>query len=408
MFLFGILLFLFAAALDLVKRFFVCIFAAGILLLVTPSRKLRINCSVALLFILGISTLIFNTSSHGTVLDMIKPFAYVLAYVIGISLFQKQDNQPIVLAREETKVSKVIYVLAGGSALHFVLNMWINAGSIRRDEVVDFWTRNVMAATGQAALACLAVGVCIAFLFSKAGKWKKTIGISGISLIVIYNLTLAGRTLFVFIAIEIVAALLYLKFVEKRKMGKVLLIVLVVAILLAVLYNTNTFGMKSAFEESNFYLRFFGGEYSQDLEDDSRMEYKLGYLKLLLDYPWGGGKINDAFGHHAHDLYLDTYDQSGCFAFLAVCIYMIASVVRCAKCALNKQFSLPMRMLVFCTYLICNVQFWTEPIPNGMPWLFASYCCMDGAVSYLLYRQKEMAYTGYRGPMLESIDTPEI
>ena len=91
------------------------------------------------------------------------------------------------------------------------------------------------------------------------------------------------------------------------------------------LYNLDLFGVKTAYESSNFYYRFTN---EQAIEEDARMTHKLAYLNYLLDYPWGGGNIRELYGHSAHDLYLDTYDESSIIAFITIIIYIILSLGR--------------------------------------------------------------------------------
>lgn len=388
-----ILFLMFLTALNVFDRFYFCIFGAALVFLLNPSRKLRINSSVVMLLMLGFSVLLFNPTAQDSILDMIRPLSYVLCYIVGFGLFQNAENAAVDLRTEEKRISSAIYMIAGGSFLRFVLNMFINWGTERRDEVIDFWTKSEMAATAQAALACLAIAVAIAFLFTKTGKWKKLISVATLLAVVYYNLILAGRTLFVVIILIAATAIIYVHRAEKRKMSKALVIVLAVVLLLTVLYNTDAFGIRTEVESSNFYMRFYGGAVTQDIEEDKRMEHKLAFLERFLDHPWGGSQIRADYGHHAHDLYLDTYDESSIFALIAILAYIISSIIRMVKCAKKKALSLELRLLVLCAYLVCNFMFFLEPIMSGMPWLLASYCFMDGTVTYLLQRVDAAAET---------------
>ena len=113
-----ILLLMFLAALNIVDRYYFCIYIAGALFLLTPNRKLRFNSSVTMLLLFGIAILLFNPSSQTTVLNMLKPFAFVLCYIMGFGLFQKRQNRELTLLEEEKRVSVVAYVLAAGTFLH--------------------------------------------------------------------------------------------------------------------------------------------------------------------------------------------------------------------------------------------------------------------------------------------------
>lgn len=389
-----VLFLMFLAALNLINRYYFCIYIAGGIFLLTPNRKVQLNSSVASLMLLGISMLIFDPASRDSILSVAKPFAFVLCYVMGYGLFNKGPDTYFTRVKGEKNVSLVIYTLAGGTMLHFLLNMITNWGSDSRDKIIDFWSQSALSATGQATIACLGIGVSVALLFSKAGKMKKIIGAAALALAVAYNLILAGRTLFALIIIVAGAAVLFVCKTEKRRGFKIVAITLAFVAVIAFAYNINAFGMKTTFESSNFYYRFIGGDYTQGLDEDTRMEHKLVYLERFLDYPWGGEKIRNEYGDYAHDLYLDTYDEAGIFALLAIIIYIFSSLTRMVKCIRNKRFSQELRLLIFCIYLICNIQFWLEPIMRGMPWLLAAYCFIDGAVTYLLQKEKCLEIEG--------------
>lgn len=383
---------MFLATLNLINRYYYCVFIAAIIFFLKPNRKVRLNYSTLSLLCLSLSILTFDPLSQDRILDMIKPFVYPLCYLMGCGLYQRSEYEKIDLLQEERNISKIIYALSGGAMLHFVLNMIVNKDAVNRN-VVDYWTGTAMSATGQAALACFMLAVAIAFLFTKSGKIKKVIAIAVIVTVVSYNLVLAGRTLFVLIVILAAAAFFFARFAEKKKIFRTAIIALVIVAALGWLYNVNAFGIKETVEASNFSSRFDGSTYSQEIDEDARTEYKLAYLEHFLDYPWGGENIKELIGHHAHDLYLDTYDEASVFAFLAVVAYILMSLIRMVKCIKNDRLTVATRTLVLCIYLSCNIIFWLEPILRGMPWLFSAYCFMDGAVTALIAQMEDMEYS---------------
>lgn len=388
--LFIILSFIFLGSLNLINRYYYCIYIAALLFLVSPRRKICFNFTFVTLICLSLSILIFDPSSQTMITSMIKPFTYPLCYLMGLCMFTYGNQQSNDLLKEEKRTSAIVLVIAAGVMLHFILNMFTNWGITTR-HVIDFWTKNEMSATGQATLACIMIAVAAAFIFSKVGKAKKIIAIVSLLTILSYNLILAGRTIFVLMLIVLGFAFLYNLYENKISWESVslIIVVVVVVILLLTLYNNNVFGVKDTFEASNFYDRFLGGDNTQDLDDDSRFHNKLYYVEHFFDSMLGGGHIRAEFGHSAHDLYLDTYDESGIFALLSVVIYIFASIGRAAQCALNKNISFKTRLLILCVYLVVNIQFWLEPIMRGVPWLFAAYCLIDGAVTRLLIEDKK-------------------
>ena len=149
------------------------------------------------------------------------------------------------------------------------------------------------------------------------------------------------------------------------------------------IYNNDIIGINRIFEGSNFYNRFFGDAW-QGLLDDGRLDLKFKYLKYLWDYPFGGERIRAIVGNYAHDLYLDTYDQYGVFAFLSICVYMVLSLVRMYRFLRFSNVSFEIKQIAFCVSVALNIQFWLEPIIQGVPFLLIAYCMVDGVVSAVL------------------------
>ena len=393
LFIFAILFCLFLGSLNLINRFYYFVYIAAFLFLVMPNGKMRFDSGFFALILFSMTLLLFDPSYQTMVTSMIKPFTYPLCYLIGTSLFSagvKEDND---LLRDEKRTAWIIYVAASGVLLHFILNRIINHGIDSRN-VIDFWTRQEMSATGQATMACLMIAVAVAFLFSKVKKTKKVIAILLLLIILEYNIILAGRTIFALILIAVGIAFLYSIRENRnkrffRRSIKLILIVAVIFGLLFAMYNSNIFGVKDAFESSNFYERFFGGRYAQDMEEDLRFENKLYYVEHFFDSMFGGGHIREDFGRSAHDLYLDTYDEAGIFALIFIVFYIVKSLGRAIRCARNKNLTFEIRLLILCVYVVVNVQFWLEPILRGVPWLLAMYALIDGAVARLLVRERE-------------------
>ena len=384
-----IVTFLFLGASDFINRYYVCVFLAFFLFVITPGRRFRLNTSFAVLMLLSTSVVLFNPISTTTVTNMIKPFAYPLCYLMGFSLLsvRKRAEDGV---QNERELHRLFFWLSVGPMIHFALNMFANesGGDSRREELIDFWTGREMSATGQAALVCLMIALLSAYLFSPVGKKKKIFAILSLVLILAYNLVLAGRTIFLLAGIMILVAAFYFG-IEKKKFWKIFFIITFIVILLLVLFSLDFLGIETAMENSNFYNRFFGESGTQEIDSDARMAHKLAYITRMDSHFWGGGHIREEYGHSAHDLYLDTYDESGVFAFLAIGCYILITLSRMIMCVRNKRFSFATRQMLLCFYVAVNIQFWLEPIMRGMPWLLATYCFLDGVVTHFLAEDRD-------------------
>lgn len=373
-------IFLFAAFMNLITRNYYWTFFAFAVFVVTPSRKFEINFSTLCLFLLAMSMVLFDPERRSNITDFLQSFVFLMVYIIGCGFSNKENDVK--------SVEKIIYLCAFGLFAHFLLNFFNNYDIMMQDasferNTVDFWTNDVLSATGQASLACVCVGVSVAILFSKTGVIQKIFAVAALLLVLMYNLILAGRTLLIIMAILFLLATVFRSVSLKRNIIKDVLIVSAIIALLVLLYNSNVFNVKDAFENSNFYYRFYEQD-ARGIAEDPRFEYKLFYLQNFFKHPFGGTNIRNQTTHYAHDLYLDGYDQYGIFALLAILLYIISSLVRLFKFSKLSQVPFRAKQLVFCAYIALNIQFLIEPIVQGMPFLLAAYCLIDGAVSRFL------------------------
>ncbi len=380
-----VLICLFLSAMNFFNRYYYFLFTSFLLLPTVPKQKVRFNNSTIFLLLLGVSMIIFDPVSQGSFLSMIRTMTYVCSYTLGISFIQSQEP----IQKLETRYIQIISLLAGGTLLHYAMNMVHNLGSNSRAYIEDIWTGGHWNATGQASLACMAIGGVAAILFSDARlKWKLLAGTASI-LILAYNiLVLAGRTILLLMLLTFFIAFCHQSYVMNKKLLKNVLSVAAVAAILVFIYQADLLGVKTAFEGSNFYERFFGDYAIDFFAEDPRIGRKLMHLQQMADYPWGGYKLNRIAGGYAHDLYLDTYSMSGILGFVVIVCYMIASIVRLVKVLQSKTLAFATKQVTLCVYVAINILFWIEPIIQGMPWLFASYCAIDGMATYLISSEK--------------------
>jgi hypothetical protein len=132
-------------------------------------------------------------------------------------------------------------------------------------------------------------------------------------------------------------------------------------------------------KESNFYKRFFGVS-EEGIEETSRWSQKAYFLEHFFENILGGSHMLEGSGEYAHDILLDTYDQSGIFALLAIITFLIASVYQTIAFVRDKIFSFNLRQLVLCIHLVFAIEFLVEPVLQGMPWLFCAFCFIQGAI----------------------------
>ena len=158
------------------------------------------------------------------------------------------------------------------------------------------------------------------------------------------------------------------------------IIILLIVALAFVAYSINLFGIRSLIEESNMFNRLNSEDYV-DLHEDSRFDIKLLYLQHFVEYPFGGGHLQNMYGY-AHDIFLDTFDMYGIVALAIIALFIVFSFAQFLRFVRNKKHSFDLRRIILCIYISAYVIFLVEPI-QGIPWVFSSFCIVHGAISAL-------------------------
>ena len=381
-----VLFFMFLASLNFVNRFAYCVFIAFAAFLVLEWRYIKVSVEVIPLIIFSLSLLVFWPGGNSSITAMLRTFTFPMCFIIGYNLPSQSTG---VLSRERSFRIMTI-VLALGTWLHLMLNLIINFLNEEAERnTIDFWIGDVLSATGQAALASIMIPVAVACMFSKAKKWLKLLSVVALVTILYYNLILAGRNIIILLIVALLVALVYhFKKSNRIKQNiKALLWVATIALVCVVAYRNNLFGIRDVITDSNFYERFFEDSAST-LTEDSRGERKLKYLEYLFEFPFGGANIKAIVGGYAHDLYLDTYDEAGVFAFFAIVTVVIDFAFKTFKVLKNKAISYETKQMLFLVFVVLNIEFWIEPILAGMSWLLACFCIIYGSVCSLVVASK--------------------
>lgn len=378
-----VLLCCFLAALNVGGRHYYCVFAAFGLLLALGCCTIPKNGQTLCLLVLALSLMIFSPAAHDRLTSVLKPFTYLLSYITGYSVIRGRGAGET-MERTEAAVSRGILVAAAGPFLHMMLNYAANYGSSIRN-TVDIWSGAVLSATGQAALGCLPVGVACGVLFSDRKAAGKLPAVGVLALILGYDLILAGRTLVALVLAVLLLAGVFTLIAAPCGRGRkrIFAFVLAVCVILLALYLNNGFGVRDMVEQSNLYDRFFGGAAVEPLSG-GRWGGKLLYLGKFFEHPLGGSHIYHETGRYAHDLLLDTYDEAGIFALLAIAAFVVKSAANLWAVLRSSTCSFAFQQMVLCTYGACYIQFAVEPVLAGVPWLLALFCFIDGMVTGVL------------------------
>lgn len=373
-----VLFFCFLGALNFINRYYYCFFIAFVLLLVFKKIKVPENISTPALILFAVSILLFSNSKSVSVTTIMKPFIFLICYIIGYNLMESLRGEKQVA--KNVYIIRIIITLSLGCFVHYLLNWFVNFDAVIRN-TEDFWTNSELSATGQMSFACYIIALSFALIFSERKLWHKMIALSILLCVFGYNMILAGRTLLMMVLLMAIASFLFY-FVYNHYLKNIRTVIIVFSIfaVMIMLYYSDFMNIKSMFESSNLYYRFFDINSIAEFDEDLRMFYKGRYLDNIFEAAFGGNKIHQIVGGYAHDLYLDTYDEIGVFGFASIVVLIVSSLKNMFRFSFNRKINFNTRQIVFCIYLVANIEFFIEPILVGIPWFLAMYFMIDGAV----------------------------
>ncbi len=374
---------LFMAAMNFYAKFFYLAFAS-LVLLAFFQRKLLISPITFIYLGLGVVMSLYNHDEG--VMSMIKCFAYVALYIVGYNMtIMKSTGTVNIVGYDNETAEKQGYTLllmvAGGSFAHYVANFIFNYSTSMGRNTNDIWTGEIMAATGQAAMACLMLGLAVAMIFAPPKKIYRIVGIISIVLILAYNLVLAGRTMLVMLVLLIAVAVIFVRkaFTSSVEKFKLIIGFSVGILVLAVVFAFNIGDIRDFVLSSNFFGRF-GDSVETLTTDAARANRKILYLKNGFRFPLGGLNMRNQFGY-AHDLLLDGYDEYGIIGLLFLVLVLAFGIRELYKLIRYTEYSVQFKLALLCVYIAALLEFCIEPILAGMPWLFVCFCLINGCIT---------------------------
>lgn len=347
--------------------------------------KLSVTNGIFPMLLLMVSLAIFDPLSFEDTTTVSKFLSYPAAYLLGLGLSVPTGEQATPeLIRKRTL--SILGLLVFGLLLHVSLNTALTLGqeNLTRD-TKDIWSGETLSATIQAAYAVIPMGWCVAAMIS-TGKWRtRIVSILGLLIILYYNLTLSTRLLLLLFPILVAVCLLYYLVTgsNSRRKRNTLLAVIFLSLLFLLLYLTDTWGLRTLIEDSVLSQRYENNE-NLGIAEDSRWSLKLEYLSLMPEHLWGGNHIREATGNYAHDVFLDTYNEAGIFAFMAVIAIVWDSASKLIRLLRNPAHPTATKLTFLSIYVAVFIEFCFEPIIAGEPWLLMYFCFIHGLVTSLV------------------------
>lgn len=274
-----------------------------------------------------------------------------------------------------------MFIIFFATATHGILNVITNYGidilNISGRQYTDIYG-NQTAATLQNLYFVVPTGFLFYFLIVYKGMLLKklvgiTFGLSGIFCSVIN----ASRTMIIVSAIVfLVALLLYLIQNNKTDIAivKYLCWLLALLIILLVIYNFNLFNWQTKFAQTALGQRT--ALLQNGIGNNSRWDYATEILSLLPNYSMG----NVPSTHYAHNLWIDIAKDAGVIPFVLFILFSFSNCHQCYRFLKNRIVSDEEKLFILPVIASFFLVFFTEPIMQGLPYIFALFCFVMGVI----------------------------
>lgn len=344
-----------------------CVTGADIL----AKRELEVNrkLGVLALFLVSYAMMLTIQGQIGmTIISSRIAFPFMMWYW-GRELCRKSSHS-------EKNFRRVCYIIFSGfflMGLYALIYSMINDVSDRMN-VYNIWGgyANHNSGVQQTIFFLLPESLILYFIvYGGKGRW---LGLLTVFSAIVNTLFFAGRSGFAIMAIANAAALLfYLCYCSRKKRLIVIAIVCLVIIVFVLMFINDTFGIASAWQNSNMYERLTQIDKNGD-SSDSRPEKWLKGLKALAESPFGSDY------RYAHNYWIDMALEGGCITGLLLIIYTAMSFHSLLIFIRSKKITQQTRVFVLSIYVGTIASFMIEPMMQSLPLLVGNLFFLDSAI----------------------------
>lgn len=356
-------------------NYFICVFSIFAFLLAYMMIKRKIvfpknkNFYILLVFSIIYSLIKYfkNNSFIGFIL-----IAPSISYYCGIVIYEFCKN-------DEKYITKYILAIAIGLFIHGMLNYSINIGNVNRN-TVDFWNNTILSATLQGTMLTMIMSLIFWIMVYNKKTYIKVFYLICYVLSLLYLTILATRTTII-ISIIVFIIIYFMNGLLNKKIAKNIKILIVGCIFIIfsnVLYNNNLFNIKNIINNSNLIQRMSQKEGLNE-SDRNRFEAQLLGIKYIVNNPFGSnlqiGELN-----YAHNLWIDIGKEAGIIPFFLMVVYTINYFVSLFGITKDKNISTKYKIFLWSIYLGVNINFFVEPILQGIPFYFMTFALINGII----------------------------
>lgn len=306
----------------------------------------------------------------------------VLSYVVGYHIIL-DANKPYI---NEKAVRTVLIVIVFALFLHGAISVLsTSADNLDNRRVNDIILgNNAMAATNNAGYINIMASFLFYGIFVQKGILKK-IAVCVCAVISAWCGLLTGtRT-----PVIMFAAMFFISLICKiildsnnRKMNvKILCITFAIIAIGLILYNANVFNIQDEYEQTSMYKRLNDESGSADVSNNARKNLYGQVLESIFENPMGTYMIKIGY---AHNFWLDIGRLGGIIPFALIIIFSIMSLINFIQFFLRINSSMTTKYLIFAVYLTIFMNFFSEPIMEGLPFLCWLYTFISGMLKSFL------------------------
>ncbi|MGM0792397.1 MAG: hypothetical protein ACQEUD_20050 [Bacillota bacterium] len=348
-------------------------------LLIVDYRKLRFKFTldfiILSLFSLSYYIIFINYNETGINTMLFYLIGPVAAFFIGYFIVERESNF----------ILKTFLVIILGNFLYGSLNMitYFNTFGFNSVEryVPDFWSGHEIGATLQGTYFTLVSSLLFfSFLLIKKRN-KKVLSItiffgtifSIYSSLILGNRTLILVTVLVF-GVNIIVFLILNKSNTLRNL-KIFIFLMLFILILFVIYSNNIIGIRDFILNSQLNNRLDEGV---SLADDPRLIAYNKAISQILTYPFGGYQMDIGGVSYVHNLWLDVSYATGIIPFFLLLLFSIKSILNLMYIIKNNSEDILFKVFVISIFLGYLLNFMVEPILEGVPYMFLSFCLLAG------------------------------
>ena len=304
--------------------------------------------------------------------EVIKAFNYFLLYLIGYNGF--------VAAFDKIKfVKRTMAAIFTGFMANIIVTYFYNLNRVIDDYrriLYSFWTGELIAVTLIGLLSSVVIGYSFYIIFVQKKLIVKLIGIVAIVFMILINVQTATRTPFLLLAfIYLLMFLLRFFNMTQRKKAKGLILFVLVMALVVVLYQNDTWGIKTYVLSTPIYKRFM-----EVGIETSRFEIFEFYFQNMSKSFWGGSKVYELYGQSAHNFIQEGYDKYGILALVSLLGLSINIISTIIKMIFYKKKT-DVDFLFIAMYSSIMIQICLEPTFDGYPVAIMSLLMIHGMAS---------------------------